>query len=67
MVLLLGKEVTASLALSIPRTENLKFDGKLNVTLPGFVPMVIILKLDEKKSGEYDVSTYLIGNMPIYI
>jgi len=49
--------------LAMPRSDLLIFDGKLNVTLPGFVPMILALQLNEKKEGEYDVSLNILKDL----
>lgn len=51
-----GKEIITTLDLAIPRSDLLKLDAKLNVTLPSFIPMIFTIKIDEKKPREYDVS-----------
>lgn len=51
-----GKEIITTLDMAIPRSELLKLDAKLNVTLPSFNPMIFTIKIDEKKPREYDVS-----------
>ena len=51
-----GKEVVISLDLTIPRGSLLYVDAKLNVTLPSFNPMLLGVRLHEKKPNDYDVS-----------
>ncbi|KAL0271734.1 UNVERIFIED_CONTAM: hypothetical protein PYX00_008731 [Menopon gallinae] len=52
-----GREILTTLDLSFPRSDVLRLDMNLNVTITfsSFVPMIFTLKIDEKKHHEYDI------------
>ncbi|XP_049847119.1 uncharacterized protein LOC126299332 [Schistocerca gregaria] len=50
-----GKEVLIQFKLKMPHTSFTFFEAMFNLTLPGFNPMVVELKLHEKSPKEYDI------------
>jgi len=50
-----GKEVVISIDLQVPRGSLVYVDAKLNVTLPTFNPMLLGVKLHEKKPNDFDI------------
>lgn len=53
------KDVIVDLYLTMPRGNLLFVEGKLNVTLPSFTPMVLEGKLHEKSTSNFDVSFHI--------
>jgi hypothetical protein len=51
-----GKEVVISVDLTIPHGSLVFVDAKLNITLPSFNPMLLGVKIHEKKPNDYTVS-----------
>lgn len=50
-----GKDIVITVYWHHPRQTLETIDGRLNVTIPGFVPMVLEGKLKEKNSGDYAI------------
>lgn len=42
--------------LYFPRDDKLYIEADLNMTIPSFTPMILQVKLHEKRISEYDVS-----------
>lgn len=53
------KEVSVSVFWSHPRTTLEHIEGRLNITIPTFKPMVIEGKLHENKTSVYIVSSHI--------
>lgn len=53
------KEVSVSVFWSHPRTTLEHMEGRLNITIPTFKPMVIEGKLHENKTSVYIVSSHI--------
>lgn len=50
------KDISVALYLSMPHGSLFYVEGKLNVTIPSFIPMILDGKLQEKTTNKYDAS-----------